>query len=127
MKNEYKAYRFFIMLFVVLVANTALIVSEGRAYYLWFFSSILLLLVLTIIEIEKGVEIIKNRTNFRINRNWAYLLILLISYPFHYRGARYLNFNYVILFQVVNTLMFFFVYCLEKKNFEKNSRNKIAD
>ena len=44
MSKEYKAYRFFVMMYVLVIANFAVLLSERTSYYIWFGSSILLLL-----------------------------------------------------------------------------------
>jgi hypothetical protein len=45
MSKEYKAYRFFAMIYVVIISNFALIIAEGIYYYVWFFGYLFCLLM----------------------------------------------------------------------------------
>jgi len=120
MSKEYKMYRFFILIYVILIANFAVTISEGTSFYIWFCSSIFLLLILTIYEFEKIKDLFSNSSDYKIAREAIYLIFFIIAYPRHYQLSRGSNQEYVILLQLINILLFILVFCFEKKKLSMN-------
>ena len=48
MSKEHEAYRFFILIYTVIIANFAVGITEGATYYAWFLTSVIILLLLLI-------------------------------------------------------------------------------
>ena len=120
MSKEYQAYKFFILLYVVIVANGALLLSEGFSFYLWFASSITVLLILASLERSRIVTMFQQLSQYKPNRNSIFLFFLLAAYVEHYKV--YLR-NYKLTFalQAVNIVLFIFVYCISEKKHQNPS------
>lgn len=115
MSKEYIAYRYLLMIYVVLVANVAVLIATGFSYYLWFFSSILVLIIFSIIERGKIINLLGSIRDYQISKNCIYLIPFLITYPRHYQLSREVDYIFVALFQLLNVVLFFLVYGIEKK------------
>ena len=118
MSKEYKAYRFFVMVYVLLIANFAVGISDGISYYLWFCSSITFLSVLLIKEKDKLLDLIKHPAVYTFSGESIYLLAFLISYPRHYQLSRHLDYGYVVLLQLINVLLFIAIFCVKRRSVE---------
>lgn len=115
MSKEFKAYRFFVMIYVVIIANFAVLISEGATYYIWFLSSIVFLFIAIIKEKAKIYGLIKHPGNYRLSRECIYLIVFIITYPRHYMSYKYLNYSYVAVLQLINILLFVGIYCVKEK------------
>lgn len=122
MTKEYKIYRFLVMIYVVFIANFAVLYAEGVNYYIWFCSSIGILTILLIYERDKLLNLIKHPTEYKFSRESIYLLIFIYSYPEHYQLFRHIDYAYVVLLQLINVLLFIIIFCVKKRtsNFEKS-------
>ncbi len=118
MSKEYKAYRFLIMIYVLIVANFAILIAEGVNYYIWFCSSVALLIVLLISEKGKVLNLIKHPADYKLSRECIFLIAFIIAYPRHYQSYRHLDYGYVIALQLVNVLLFIVIFCVKKKSVE---------
>ncbi len=127
MSKEYKAYRFLIMIYVLIVANFAILIAEGVNYYIWFCSSIALLIVLLISEREKVLNLIKHPTNYRLSRECIFLIAFVIAYPRHYQSYRHLDYGYVIALQLVNVILFIAIFCVKKNPLNSKAVEEVTD
>jgi hypothetical protein len=118
MSKEYKAYRFFVMIYVLVIANFAILITEGFGYYIWFCSSIVLLSLLLIYEKDKVLNLMKHFAGYKLSRECIFLIVFVITYPRHYQLYRHLDYGYVALLQLVNVLLFILVFCVKKKSLE---------
>ncbi len=116
MSKEYKAYRFFVMMYVLVIANFAVLLSERTSYYIWFGSSILLLFGLLIYEKGKLLDLMRHSTTYKLSQHSIFLIAFIITYPRHYQQYRHLDYGYVVLLQIVNVLLFAIVFCVKKKS-----------
>lgn len=116
MSKEYKAYRFFMMIYVLIIANFAILISTGKSYCLWFFSSISGLSILLFIERKKVYSFVRHLGNYKLSRDGIFLLVFLITYPYHYQWSRGVDYSYIFILQLINVLLFFLTYCLVDKN-----------
>ena len=118
MNKEYKFFRFFTLILVILGLNFAVLVSKETAYYYWFLLSIILLSILLIKERSKFWELLSKPSLFKISINSNFLLAFLFTYSKHYQVYRHLNYVYVIILQILNVILFTLVFCIEKREKE---------
>lgn len=122
MSKEYKAYRFFVMIYVLVIANFAILLAEGVFYYIWFFSSIVLLSVLLIYERDRFLNLKKHSAGYKLSRESIFLIVFVITYPRHFQLYRNLDYRYVGLLQLINVLLFIIVFCVKKKSLEPEKK-----
>jgi hypothetical protein len=122
MSKEYKSYRFFIMIYVLVIGNFALLISEGANYYIWFLTSITLLGTLLIWESKKIYGLIKHPSQYKLSRESIFLLVFIIAYPRHYQEYRHLDYTYILILQVINVLLFIMIYCIKYKSAEMGKK-----
>ncbi|MGX5689534.1 hypothetical protein [Arcticibacter tournemirensis] len=120
MSKEFEAYRFFVMIYVVVIANFAVLISEESVYYIWFLSSIVLLFMAILKEKTKIFDLIKYPNNFKFTRECVYLIVFVVTYPRHYESYKDLNYIFVGALQFTNVLLFFIVYCVNRKESKDN-------
>lgn len=111
MTKEFFGYKFLTFIYMVLIANTGMLMADGKDYYIWAITSIALLVFLMFIERSKLLGFFKNFKTLAITRYWVFLLVFVISFPRHYQQSRGLNITAVGILQVMILLLFFFVFC----------------
>lgn len=121
MNKELITFRFFCHIFLLLIVNTALLVSTGYTFYIWFSISILILSVLLFLDRHKFSKIFAIKKKVSLTRNTIYLLAFLVSYPNHYQYFRDLNYPIVFFFQILNIILFVLVYCIDFASNQKSA------
>jgi len=122
MSKEYRFYRSLAMLYLVFIANFALLISEGINYYIWFCSSLVILIIFSILEKEKLLKMIKFPKELTLSRQWIYLIPFIIAFPRHYQSYRHVDYIYVGIFQLIYIVLFFIVFCVKRKNYNIESK-----
>jgi hypothetical protein len=121
MSKEYQGYRFFILIYVLVIANFAVLITESTAYYLWFSSSLVLLSGFLIIGRSKCKAVLTYPFKYKFSRAAVFLIAFIITYPRHYQLFRHLDYTYVAIFQSINVLFFTAVFCIKRKSLQQSN------
>ena len=115
--KEYIFFRLVVLILIVLVFNTAILISDGIMYFLWFSLSILSLVIALILERKSIIILLKNPNQIKVSRKAIFLLAFLFTYREHYHYQALKDFGYfiIVLLQLINIILFTLVFCIERK------------
>ena len=115
--KEYIFLRLVILILIVLVFNSAILISDGVMYILWFSLSILTIMTAFIFERKDIINLLKKPNEIKISRKAIFLLAFLLTYREHYHYQALKDFGYFIiaLLQLLNITLFTLVFCIERK------------
>ncbi|RXK86452.1 hypothetical protein [Filimonas effusa] len=116
MTKEYKTYRLLVIIYVILIANNALLFTGGAAYYIWFLTSVIALATVLFKERHTVLDFTKNSSDYKPSKALMFATAFIITYPRHYEAARHLNHTHVMLLQATNFLLFIAAFGVEKKD-----------
>ncbi len=116
MSRESKFLRFFSMIFLVLIVNSALLLARETSYYIWSSLSIIILLSFLIIDRKKLLNFLSNPSTIKVSKYIILLFVFFLTYPSHYQVYTHVEYLYLIIFQLLNISLFVVVFCIETKD-----------
>ena len=115
--KEYNFFRLTVFVLVVLIFNSAILISDGIMYIIWFVISILSLVSVFIIEGKDIISLLKQPSEIKISRKAIFLLAFLLTYRdhYHYQALKDIGYFIIALLQLLNFTLFVLVFCIERK------------
>ncbi len=115
--KEYNFFRLVLLVIIVLVFNSAILISDGIMYIIWFSLSILSLSSVFVYERKDIIKLLKKPSEIKISRKTIFLFAFLLTYRDHYHYQALKDFGYFIIafLQLLNIILFVLVFCFEKK------------
>lgn len=112
---------FVIKVYVAIICNAFLIISNFSDYRKWFISSLIALLIGLFMKFREALGLIKNYRKIKIHPNLAFLFFMLLAYPKHYKYQDNLGYLEILIFQAANIFLFIIVFGLEIDRKESDS------
>lgn len=120
MSKEYKFLRFFSIIFLVLIVNSALLLAQETTYFIWSGLSIIILVSFLFKDRKKLLNLLSNPSTIKVSKYIIFLTVFLITYPSHYQIYTHVEYLYLVIFQLLNISLFVIVFCLETKDNSDN-------